>query len=80
MCASGMNAFYTGFRAVQAVQQSRERTCWVQLGWLYLDSGCVLKTFLGEDETLEYCYDVTDMDLVIEKLSSLGDRLAGVVV
>ena len=80
VCASGMNAFYSGFRAVQSVQQSRGRTCWVQLGWLYLDSGCVLKTFLNDDETLEYCYDVTDVDLVIEKLSSLGDRLAGVVV
>ena len=80
VCASGMNAFYTGFRAVQAVQQNRGRTCWVQLGWLYLDSGCVLETFLEDDETLDYCYDVADTDAVIEKLSGLGDRLAGVVV
>ena len=48
VCASGMNAFYTGFRAVQTVQKSRGRTCWVQLGWLYLDSGCVLMTFLED--------------------------------
>ncbi len=80
VCASGMNAFYTGFRTVQAVQQNRGRTCWVQLGWLYLDSGCVLETFLEDDETLDHCYDVADTDAVIEKLSSLGDRLAGVVV
>ncbi len=80
LCTSGMNAFYTGFRAVQAVQKRREKTCWVQLGWLYLDSGCVLKTFLEEDEALEYCYDVTDTDAIIEKLTALGDRLAGVVV
>lgn len=80
VCSSGMNAFYTGFRAVQSVQQSRGRTCWVQLGWLYLDSGCVLKTFLEKDETLEYCYAVSDTDAIIEKLATLGDRLAGVVV
>ena len=80
LCTSGMNAFYTGFRAVQTVQKRRERTGWLQLGWLYLDSGCVLKTFLEEDETLEHCYDVTDTDAIIEKLAALGDRLAGVVV
>ena len=80
VCASGMNAFYTGFRAVQAVLQNQGRTCWVQLGWLYLDSGCVLKTFLENGETLEYCYDVMDADAVIDKLSALGNRLAGVVV
>ncbi|MGK0176686.1 MAG: cystathionine gamma-synthase [Lentimonas sp.] len=80
MCASGMNAFYTGFCAVQTVQQRRGRTRWVQLGWLYLDSGCVLKTFLDDGETLEYCYDVMDTDAVIDKLSALGNKLAGVVV
>ena len=80
ICNSGMNAFYTGFRAVQTVQKRRERTGWVQLGWLYLDSGCVLKTFLEDEETLEYCYDVTDTDAIVEKLTALGDRLAAVVV
>ena len=80
LCASGMNAFYTGFRAVQKVQHARGRKRWVQLGWLYLDSGCVLKTFLEDDETLECCYNVMDTDAVVEKLSTLGDQLAGVVV
>ena len=78
--ACGMSAFYAGFRAVQTVQRSRGRTHWIQLGWLYLDSGCVLKEFLGDDETLEYCYDVDDTDALIEKLASLGENLAAVVV
>ena len=80
VCASGMNAFYTGFRAVQTVQQNRGRNCWLQLGWLYLDSGCVLKTFLSDNETLEYKFDVTDTDAIVEQLSVIGDRIAGVVV
>ena len=80
LCASGMNAFYTGFRAVQKVQHDCGRRRWVQLGWLYLDSGCVLKTFLQDGETLECCYDVMDTDAVVEKLTALGDQLAGVVV
>ena len=80
VCTSGMNAFYAGFRAVQESQRARGRTAWLQLGWLYLDSGCVLKEFLGEDETLEYSYDVFDADAIIAKLRAYGDSLAAVVV
>jgi cystathionine gamma-synthase len=80
VCSCGMSAFYAGFRAVQAVQCSRGRTHWIQLGWLYLDSGCVLKELLSDGETLEYCYDVNDTDALIEKLASLGETLAAVVV
>ena len=80
VCASGMNAFYAGFRAVQEFQQSRKRTAWIQLGWLYLDSGCVLQEFLGADETLECFYDVSDVDALLARIHELGDTLAAVVV
>lgn len=80
VCASGMNAFYAGFRAVQELQQSRGRTAWLQLGWLYLDSGCVLQEFLGEAETLDCHYDVLDLDPVLARIREYGDRLAAVVV
>lgn len=80
VCASGMNAFYAGFRAVQELQRRRGRKRWLQLGWLYLDSGCVLKEFLHEEESLEYCYDVFDLDVVLEKIRSYGDELSAVVV
>ncbi len=80
VCASGMNAFYAGFRAAQEFQRSRGRKRWLQLGWLYLDSGCVLKEFLGEGETLEYCYDVFDLDAVLATIRSYGDELSAVVV
>ncbi|MGB0290794.1 MAG: hypothetical protein ACPGC0_06345, partial [Opitutales bacterium] len=36
-CASGMNAFYSAFRAIQSVQRARGRRRWLQLGWLYVD-------------------------------------------
>ncbi len=80
VCASGMAAFYAGFRAVREFQRSRGRKRWLQLGWLYLDSGCVLKEFLGDDETLEYCYDVNDCDALVRKITEAGDSLAGVVI
>ena len=80
VCSSGMNAFYAGFRAVQEFQGSRGRTGWIQLGWLYLDSGCVLKEFLEDGETLECIYDVYDVDAVLAKIASYGDKLSAVVV
>lgn len=80
VCASGMNAFYAGFRAVQEFQQRRGRTAWIQLGWLYLDSGCVLEEFLDDGETLECIYDVFDLEALMARLGELGDKLAAVVV
>lgn len=80
ICASGMNAFYAGFRAVQEAQSAKGRSKWLQLGWLYLDSGCVLKEFLGEKDTLEYCYDAMDIEVIVEKIEACGDALSCVVI
>jgi cystathionine gamma-synthase len=80
VCASGMNAFYSGFRSVREVQSARRRTKWLQLGWLYLDSGCVLKEFLGEGESLDFCYDATNIEAILRKIESCGDELACVVI
>lgn len=80
VCASGMNAFYSGFRAVQEIQRGRGRTAWIQLGWLYLDSGCVLQEFLEEGETLECLYDVFDLEAFMARIAELGETLAAVVV
>ncbi len=80
VCSCGMNAFYAGFRAVQEAQSARGRTKWLQLGWLYLDSGCVLKEFLGENASLDYCYDATDTETIVERIKACGESLACVVI
>jgi len=80
ICSSGMNAFYAGFRAVQEFNRSRGRRAWLQLGWLYLDSGRVLDQFLDEGETLECLYDVSALDYILARIRALGDSLAAVVV
>lgn len=80
VCSSGMNAFYAGFRSVQEFQSSRGRTVWLQLGWLYLDSGKILEQFLGEEEHLECLYDVHDIESVVERIRSAGKKLGAVVV
>lgn len=80
VCASGMNAFYASFRAIQEAQLAKGRTKWLQLGWLYLDSGCVLKEFLAEGATLDYCYDATDLDAIVAAIKACGSSLACVVI
>ncbi|MEC7273716.1 MAG: PLP-dependent transferase [Verrucomicrobiota bacterium] len=80
LCASGMNAFYAGFKAVQAAQQRRGRTRWLQLGWLYLDSGIILREHLGSEEILDIEYDISDMSKLEQKIQTYGDQLAAVVV
>jgi cystathionine gamma-synthase len=80
VCSSGMNAFYAGFRSAQEFQSSRGRTAWIQLGWLYLDSGKILERFLVADETLDCIYDVFDLDSVLARIREAGDSLAAVVV
>ncbi len=79
-CASGMNAFYSAFRAVQAVQGARGRGRWLQLGWLYVDSGCILEKYLGAGEVLEICQDAENTEAVLATIADYGEELAGVVV
>lgn len=80
ICASGMNAFYAGFRAVEEAQAARGRTQWLQIGWLYLDSGCILQKFLGPERSLDCCYDATDTEALIQRVEACGDSLACVVI
>lgn len=46
--ASGMNAVFSAFAAVNAVQAPRGRTVWIRLGWLYLDTIAILEKFTAD--------------------------------
>lgn len=80
LCASGMSAFYAAFSAARNIQRSRGRRRWLQLGWLYLDSGCILKEFLSPEESLTICYDLSDVATLLREIEHCGDELAAVVV
>ncbi|MEI6862285.1 MAG: PLP-dependent transferase [Verrucomicrobiota bacterium] len=76
----GMNAIWAAFRAVSEVQAARGRTVWLQLGWLYLDTICILQEFTGTPAS-DYVYirDVFDFP-ALERIFALhGTRIAGVV-
>lgn len=79
LCRSGMNAFYAGFRAGQAVQAARGRDLWIQLGWLYVDTIRVLERFTGGGDCLHVFTELGDLDGLERFLGEAGHRLAGIV-
>lgn len=78
--ASGMNAFYAAFKAMQSVQLARGRSQWLQLGWLYVDSGHILRKYLSEEESLSVEYAISDTEAILSKIESLGEALSVVVL
>jgi cystathionine gamma-synthase len=70
LCNSGMNAFYAAFQATAEIQRPRNRTIWIQLGWLYLDTSEILKKFLkGEEKHIRLLnvFDLEELKRVLEK-------------
>ena len=78
--ASGMNAFYAAFKAMQSRQLARGRTECLQLGWLYVDSGHILQKYLSAEETLSVEYEICDTEAILAKVESLGEALSVVVL
>jgi cystathionine gamma-synthase len=76
---SGMNAFYSGFRAIQAIQLERNRDLWIQLGWLYVDTSRILEKFALPDADPVQVYNVMDLAELEDVLHAQGHRVAGIV-
>lgn len=75
---SGMNAVYAAYRAVSDLQARRGRTEWVQLGWLYLDTGEILRKFTPAG-AYHYQADVFDLAGLERLLAERGNRIAGLL-
>lgn len=73
----GMGAFFAAFRAINAIQKSRGRTRWLQLGWLYSDTIRVLERFSEAEPFVQL--DVVDTAAVEKLLAQHGDEIAGIV-
>lgn len=77
LAPSGMNAFFSAFCAVNALQRPAGRDLWLQIGWLYLDTGAILtKLTDGRQVCL---FDVQDRAAIEAAFAQHGPRLAGVV-
>ncbi|MBE2213685.1 MAG: PLP-dependent transferase [Opitutaceae bacterium] len=77
LAPSGMNAFFSAFCAVNALQRPRGRDLWLQVGWLYLDTGAILAKLTGGRQLC--VFDVQDRDAIARVFVEHGARLAGVV-
>lgn len=76
---SGMNAFYSGFRALQAIQRERGKDLWLQLGWLYVDTACILERFASRHAQPIRILQVFDLDTLRATFCEHGHRIAGIV-
>lgn len=76
---SGMSSVYAAFRAIQEVQSKRDRTLWIQLGWMYVDTYEILNKFAGDDERKIFIHDPTNLDELAAILADQGDKVAGII-
>lgn len=81
LTASGMGAVQAAFAAINRAQAPRGRTAWVQLGWLYLDTGALLAKFTPDParDHLRLA-DVRDLAALEELLLREGRRVAGLML
>jgi cystathionine gamma-synthase len=75
----GMNAIHAAFRSVSALQATRGRTAWVQLGWLYLDTIAILKKFTPGKSDYIYARDVLDLGALARVFEERGSEIAGLI-
>jgi cystathionine gamma-synthase len=78
LAPSGMNAIYAAFRASADIQSARGRTVWLQLGWLYLDTIAILKSFTNAPADYVYVRDPLDREGIERIFTRHGSQIAGV--
>ena len=76
---SGMNAIYSVFQAVNAVQSPRSRKSWIKLGWLYADTMHILDKLSPEGRANRELLNVFDADELERLLESRPDEFAGII-
>lgn len=77
LCNSGMNAFYAAYLAINELQKAKGKKKWVQLGWLYVDTGHILNKF-SDAEPIHH-YDVFDIEGLKQIFSEQGNEIAGII-
>jgi cystathionine gamma-synthase len=79
LASGGMAAFFGALRAARRLQRRRRRRIYLQLGWLYLDTQCILDEFLAEDEHVLRLYDVFDRQAIEAVFAEHGAEIAAVI-
>lgn len=79
LSSSGMNAIYSVFQAVNAIQSPKGRKSWIKLGWLYADTMHILDKLSPEGCENRELLDVFDADSLESLLKSRPDEFAGII-
>jgi cystathionine gamma-synthase len=74
----GANAFWAAHEAINELQAERGRDVWLQLGWLYVDTGIVLDRFASGEGPHKWV-TAHCLDEVEAYLAGNGARVAGMV-
>ncbi len=77
LCNSGMNTFYAAYLATNELQKVKGKKKWLQLGWLYVDTGLILNKF-SESEPICH-YDVFDLEGLQRIFAEQGNEIAGII-
>ncbi len=78
LTCGGANAFYGAYVAISHIQARTGRDVWIQLGWVYVDSGLVLERFHGGATPIKLLH-TDSLDALEAYLESHGARVAGIV-
>jgi cystathionine gamma-synthase len=79
LSSSGMNAIYSVFKTVNAIQSPKGRKSWIKLGWLYADTMHILDKLSPEGCDNRELLDVFDIDSLESLLNSRPDEFAGII-
>ena len=81
LARSGMTAFFTAFQGLSQIQKkySPKRKIWIQLGWLYIDTVCILSKFKENKNEHVHLRNTFDLDTLFEFLKKHPSQVAGVV-
>jgi cystathionine beta-lyase/cystathionine gamma-synthase len=76
---AGMNAVYSVYKSIGALQSKKGKDTWIQFGWLFMDTMRLIEKLRAAGT--DYCaiYDVFDLEGLRSILSRNGDRIAGII-
>lgn len=76
---SGMSCFFAAFLALNNIQKMQKKTIWIQLGWLYVDTIELLKSYTINPGDYVHFSDLLNLEPMERFIQQNHDQIAGVV-
>lgn len=79
LTSSGMNSIYSVYNSISSIQNRKEKSIWIQLGWMFVDTMDLLKK-LESSETDNYViYDIYNLEKLELILEDKGEHISGII-